>query len=215
MNALVEKLEQDRRALEFGSPIKNPFKVLRVEARLSLQGLAIASRISKTAVQRAELGAYVNPLPALMEFWAKSAPNRFNEFQVINDYEAFRFQMRMFNRWYFGKGILEDFITVPKDSSSPMVHPLRQLRKNRRALWEKDPSYELHPLPVGITETSRALCVPLDTLQFFERKTTQQSVPSELINALHLIGYDDESIEFFQHAHQVWRESKKAGFTVS
>lgn len=210
MNARIEQIEKDRRSKEFGEPIRNPFRVLRVNARMSLQGLAIASRISKTAVQRAELGAYVNPLPSLMEYWQRASPNSFDEFEVLNDYETFRYQTRMFNRYFFGEGLLEDFISLES-----LEHPLRQLRKNRRSLWEVDPGGERYYLPVGITETSRALCVPLDTLQFFERKTTQKSVPAELINALHLIGYDDGSIEFFQHAHQVWRESKKAGITVT
>src|SRR5690606_34216667 len=100
MNARIEKLEKDHRAHEFGVPIKNPFRVLRVKAGMSLQGLAIASRISKTAVQRAEFGAYVNPLPSLMEFWQKYSPNLFNEFEVLNDYETFRYQTRMFNRYF-------------------------------------------------------------------------------------------------------------------
>lgn len=162
----------------------NPFLRLRKDAKFSLGRLAQVSRIDRKALSRAESGMYTNPPPSLVEFWVKSG--KISEGVLVTEYEDYVYDTRRLNLRRLGETLNFDF--------QSSVHPLRQLRS----------SVELE-----LTAFCKALCLPLDTIQFFEKKwRTQQSVPKGLILALSQNGYSRAEILTFQFTYADWRTSK-------
>lgn len=195
-------------------PIDNPFLYLRKQANMSLQELASVSYISKNALLRAEQGTYTNPLPSLTDYWV-SHSGELTHVEISNRYDQYQKETRWFNRFYFGRVPFSDLISLNNTE-----HPFRQLRANRIPLLGpfSNENGDFGPTkvpysPVGITDASKALCLPLDTLQFFEKKATQKSLPQRLVEVLMYIGYDRKDIAFLAEAHQMWRKYKREGLT--
>lgn len=173
----------------------NPFKTLRVNAGFSLQGLATQSQISKQALLKAEQGLYANPLPSLVDYWMRRPSFDVSELDITEGYENFRYAVRRRNLHYFGDSLHHAY------SVAEPLHPFRQLRKNKRSHVDGE------LLPVGLTECAQALCIPIDTLQFWEKKfRQQQSVPKQVIEALKIAGYTQYEVQQFCRDYTEWRE---------
>lgn len=176
---------------KYGPPPVCNFKHLRLQSNLSLAGLALQTGLSKNAIVRAEQGTYANPLPRLSEYYQR----RFNisELEITLGYEDFQAAQRQRHYHYFGDTLIY--------SELDQVHPFRQLRLSKHSLAHPDVL-----LPVGPDAVSRALCIPVDTLRFWEKKfKSQKSVPKLVVNVLNQIGYDRSTIANFCKAYEYWR----------
>lgn len=186
--------EEYLNSLHGPAPI-NPFRQFRQASGLSLQGLAMQSGLSKNALVRAEQGTYKNPLPSLVSFWVNRPTVTLSELEITEAYEDFQFYMRKRNFHYFGPNLTYSL-------RSP-EHPFRQLRLQRLSRVDNK------PLPVGPDEVSRALCLPVDTLRYFEKKyRLQQTVPSALTSALIFIGYTRPDVRSFCQDYEYWRAER-------
>lgn len=197
ISSLLDKQlrEQDDtvRISKFGPAPINPFTALRSSKGWTISDLSRFSLIDPMALKRSEFGTYSNPLPALVDFWVKKHGQPYSI--IHEDYEDFINAQRKRHHKYFGETLTYD----PLNSE----HPFRQLRNNRPSLSTGS------PLPVGVLETSKALCVPLDTIQFFEKKyATQQSVPKPIKAALTQIGYTPSQVRLFEVNYSEWRDVK-------
>lgn len=164
----------------------NPFLSLRKSADLTLGELAAYSRISIRALSRSEYGMYTNPLPGLVDYWVRKGT--ISEGVLVSEYEYYQIAIRRHNRLIFGPDL--DF-----DLNSN-IHPLRQLRA-------------LHDY--GLVELCKALCIPLDTVQYFEKKwRVQQSVPKCLSLALNQSGYSRAQLWKFGDDYKQWRANQSA-----
>lgn len=173
------------------------FRTLRLNAGLSLQGLAIQTGLSKNALVRAEQGTYANPLPSLVEYWVSRLTSQVTELTIVESYEDYQYAQRKRFLHYFGPNLQAGY--DPLDD----LHPFRQLRHSR-------PSHvDFLPLPVGLTEVSQDLCLPVDTLRFWEKKfRSQQSIPKQVITALLMSGYTQYEVGQFCRDYELWRSSK-------
>lgn len=201
MASIVTLLDQRRRERDelirterYGPPPENPFKQLRVAKGLSLGDLTQYSKIDQRALSRLEAGLYTNPLPGLVQYWV--ARGAATEGQLLTDYEDFQYAQRKRHAWYFGPELIVDLACD--------IHPFRQLRSRRPSLFNGE------PLPVGLIECCEALCLPLDSIQFFEKKfRMQKSVPKNLLNALNVAGYTRQQLQNFESGYVQWRENAK------
>lgn len=173
--------------------VMNPFTELREAAGLTLADLAAASYIDVRALSRVENGLYSNPLPNLVDYWVKRGQANYTDLEAAY-YDYVDAQRTKAHRLFgdlgaYGKG-------------NGLVHPFREMRA---------------AVPVGLTECAKLLCVPLDTLQFFEKKwRLQQSVPKPLKAALNQIGYTGDEIKSFEDSYKKWRMRQLAhGVTFS
>lgn len=164
----------------------NPFRNLRLKSDLTLGELAAYSKIDIRALNRSEYGMYTNPLPGLVDYWVNKGV--ISEGVLLSEYEYYQIGVRRHNRLLFGPTL--DFSTTSN------IHPLRQFRANH--------SYRL-------VELCKALCLPLDTVQYFEKKwRVQQSVPKGLLLALNQAGYSRQQLWKFQDDYKLWRSSQSA-----
>lgn len=168
----------------------NPFTHLRTRVNITIAELSRIAHIDEKALVRAEQGTYTQPLPSLVEYWIRRVPN-LSTVDLNSDYEDYVTNQRNRHKFYFGRSLLVDV----NDQ-----HPFRQLRAKRPS------KHDNTALPVGLVECSRALCVPLDTIQFFEKKLSQQSVPKPLKTALNQIGYTSDQLRQFESAYKEWRD---------
>lgn len=185
---------QDRAKREelFGPEPVNPFNKLRTDIELSANRLAQLSHVDRKAIARLEAGTYTSPLPSMVDFWVNRGV--VTEGELYADYENYQYQQRLRHEFYFGPTL--EFNLDNK------VHPLRQLRSTRPSLVDGT------PLPVGITEFCESLCLPLDTIQYFEKKWKyQQSVPKQLKLVLNQVGYTRAQIAKFEEGYLKWREA--------
>lgn len=178
----------------------NPFTELRMNRGLSINQLAIACRVNNKALARLEKGMYVNPLPRMVDYWVNLG--LVTEGEVCSDYEHFRYLQRNRHRFFLGE-------SLAVDTTEPL-HPMRQLRLRRPSLVDKK------PLPVGLMDFCEALCLPLDSIQHFEKKyATQQSVPKELKLALNQTGYTRQQINTFETHYSLWRSNSLKQVKIS
>jgi transcriptional regulator with XRE-family HTH domain len=182
------------RIARFGPAPANPFKELRVKAGLSLGDVAHYSGVDRRALQRCEYGMYTNPLPNLIKYWVRL--HKATEGELLNDYEEYQTKNRTRHLLLFG-------LDLDVDPLIP-AHPFRQLRANRPSLATGE------RLPVGLTECCQMLCLPLDSIQFFEKKyRLQKSLPKNLFNVLNQIGYTYKQVTQFEICYKEWRERNK------
>jgi transcriptional regulator with XRE-family HTH domain len=161
----------------------NPFRALRQEHNLTLDALGRLARVSKQALIRLEQGTFVEPLPAVLDYWTKY--HGYSELILLDEYEGFRKDVRKSNWRMFGPA-LEQLYSDARDVEK---HPFTFLRGE-----------------LSITELAKRLCIPQSTLQHFEAKwITQQSVPKELISALYDIGYVPNQVDRFCRGYILWR----------
>jgi len=164
--------------------IVNPFRSLRLSADLTLGELAAYSKVDIRALNRSEHAMYTNPLPALVDYWVRRGA--ISEGVLVSEYEDYQFNVRRHNRLLFGPTL--------EFNSASNIHPLRQLRSRGG---------------FKLVAFCKALCLPLDTVQYFEKKwRVQISVPKGLLLALNQCGYSREQISRFQDAYGLWRSSQ-------
>ena len=170
--------------------ITNPFQSLRLRCNMTLGELAAYSRIDIRALNRSEYGMYTNPLPGLVDYWV--GRGLISEGVLVSEYEDYQHEVRKFNKHLLGPELTFDKVKF--------VHPLRQMRQANY--------FEL-------TAFCKALCLPLDTVQYFEKKwRVQKSVPKQLIVALNQAGYRRNQLETFKDEYGLWRQSNSK-FTFS
>jgi transcriptional regulator with XRE-family HTH domain len=192
--------DDDARIDLYGSIPVNPFTLLRTNRGLNINQLASTTRVNNKALTRLERGMYVNPLPRMVDYWVGLGV--VTEGELCSDYENYRYLQRRRHEFYFGPTLLFAL-------SNPL-HPFRQLRLERPSLVDQ------LSLPVGLFDTCSALCLPLDSVQHFEKKwRTVQSVPKELKLALNQIGYTREQIAVFERCYKMWRKEHTAEVKVS
>ena len=192
-------LDEDTRIDLYGSIPINPFTELRTNKGLSINQLSISTRVNNKALTRLEKGMYVNPLPRMVDYWVNLEV--VTEGELCSDYENFRYLQRRRHQFFFGSSLFVE-TAVP-------LHPFRQLRSRRPSLIDNQ------HLPVGLFDTCSALCLPLDTVQHFEKKITQQSVPKELKLALNQIGYTANQIRTFESHYEIWRSNNMKKVTLT
>lgn len=188
------RIRQDAAARNslYGLAPVNPFEELRLSQAFSYLELARASHIDVMAVKRAEWGTYAQPLPSLADYWVRR--NKIAYYDLTDQYTDFVTKQRARHKHYFGPNLVTD-PNLP-------LHPFRQLRERRPSL------HDGLPLPVGLVECAKAICAPLDTIQFFEKKATQKSVPATIKAALHSLGYSTTQVRLFSDSYAKWREIK-------
>lgn len=192
MRKEVDLDDTTRHELYGPSPL-NPFVTLRRKAGLTIVSLAATANVDRKAISRLEVGMYTQPLPSMLEFWVRRGES---EAELWTAYEDFQFVQRRRHKLFFGPNLL---------TTSSGNHPFRQLRARRPSLASGS------ILPVGITECCERLCLPLDTIQFFEKKwRLQQSVPKTLKNVFSQIGYSRDQISAFEANYRGWRNLNKA-----
>ena len=161
----------------------NPFRSLRLKEGLTLGELSAYAKVDIRALTRSEHGMYTNPLPGLVDYWV--GKGRISEGILVSEYEDYQIGVRRHNHLLFGPSL--DF------SANSNIHPFRQLRARG---------------PFTLTECCKALCVPLDTVQYFEKKwRTQIIVPKGVINALNQAGYSRPALRGFTEAYASWRSN--------
>lgn len=201
---LERKAKQDEEHLRnsrYGPPATNPFKVLRTMAKLSREELASRVHVDYMVIKRSEEGLYTNPSPILMDYWVSYGEDYL---QIQDQYYQFIDKQRERHHLYFGPNLHVESV------KSGATHPFRYLRQNRPSIVTEQ------PLPVGITETSKALCVPLDSLQHFEKKWRRcASVPKALKAALLDVGYSELEIAKFENQYLEWRSNQPSTFKLS
>lgn len=168
----------------------NPFRKLRLGHNYKLSEFCGMVHVMRSAMIRLEHGTYANPLPSVTDWWVNHECNKcshlgLTELKLFNAYEDFQLNQRQQHLMYFGRTRhLHDMYDLNSD-----VHPFRQIRGS-----------------IGITQVSRDLCIPLDTLQFFEKRwVRQQSVPKLLCTVLNYIGYSNLEIQQFRADYKTWR----------
>lgn len=191
--------DEDARIDLYGSIPTNPFTDLRVNRGLSINQLALSSKVNNKAITRLEKGMYVNPLPRMVDYWVNLG--LCTEGEICSDYEHFRYLQRDRHRFFLGP-------SLSVDTTDP-IHPMRQLRSRRPSVIDG------LPLPVGLMDFCEALCLPLDSIQHFEKKFhSQKSVPKELKLALNQIGYTREQIRTFETHYELWRSKNMRQVSV-
>lgn len=179
----------------YGPPPTNKFQQLRTSRILSLEQLGREAFIDPSGILRCEQGQYTNPLPSLMDYWVFKSDE--THYTLLNDYEDFQDHQRGRHVLYFGE-------TLNVSITSPL-HPLKQLRGCRPHLISNQPT------ATSLEEMSKALCLPVDTLQFFEKKyKSQQSVPKNLKAVLNQIGYSTDEVAEFERIYKEWRKLQLA-----
>lgn len=192
-------LDAAKRVELYGPEPVNPFTHLRSDLGVSLNRLATICHVDRKALSRLENGTYTNALPSVVDFWVNR--NATTEGELLTQYEEYQFLQRRRHEFYLGASLNVDLAGM---------HPLRQLRFNRPSLVTQA------PLPVGISEFSEALCLPLDTVQYFEKKwRQQQSVPKQIKLVFNQIGYSREQIATFEQRYKQWRELNKVVVTTN
>ena len=188
------RLDAQARIKQFGPTPVNPFRELRSVTKQSLVALAQVSNMDKKAIYRLELGMYTNPLPSAVRYWVE-VRSLISEGELWNRYEDYQLLQRQRHRLFLG----DQLNSLVIDEANGL-HPFRQLRQKRPSLVSGE------PLPVGITDLCIALCLPLDTIQFWEKKwRNQQSVPKTVKAALSQIGYNRFQISTFEAQYKSWR----------
>jgi DNA-binding XRE family transcriptional regulator len=164
----------------------NPFQRLRESQNWSQSECAKHIGINVRAIARLECGLYTNPLPSAVDYWTTNR-GLITIPELLTEYEDFVFNSRQSNHRLFG--------TLHVNLSSG-VHPWR----NIRARLNPDPAATL-------SGCAKAMCIPLDTLQFWEKKwRTQKSVPKVLLLALNQMGYTQVELDKFKEIYKSWRE---------
>ena len=177
---------------KYGPPPHNPFKVMRYEKNFSLQQLSVSTGLSKNSIVKTENGTFNRPSDSIVDFWVRKG-YAYND--LLLAYEEFQLSMRERATLYFGPSL-----AVKTDYGTN--HPLRQLRYSRPS------PVDGLALPVGIEQVSRDLCLPVDTLRFYEKKyARQKSTPKGLLLVLSSIGYNGKQVTQYDVSYRIWRSN--------
>lgn len=185
----VERLDELARNKKFGPAPINIFESLR--GKLSIRQVSLYSGVDAKVIARTEAGMYSSPPPAMMDYFTKKA----SYVELMTEYEKFRKEQRLRHPRFLGN------IIIDYTKGSP--HPFRQLRER----WT---SLNGTVAPVGVTQVCKALCIPIDSVFYFERKwRRQQTIPKALLNALRETGYSSLEVEYFEADYKTWRVNNK------
>ena len=169
--------------------ISNPFLELREKRGWSQNECARIIGVDVRAIARLEHGLYTSPLPSAVNYWHQNSTQSIPE--ILSAYEDFVYATRRANHRHFNH--------LHVDISSG-IHPWRVIRSN--SFFDATTTHRL-----SLTECARLMCVPLDTLQYWEKKwRTQHSVPKSILLALNQMGYTQVELTKFQEVYQAWRE---------
>jgi len=162
---------------------KNPIKLLREEAGLSMETLAERSEVSKQTVLRAEQGCYDLIPPSIFNYMLSAWPYS----EIINLPTRYRDWQKEQRKQNYGE--LSTLITW--DFLSPAVHPFIYWREtsNIYARIQISKLYCVHPATISRFEHSNAL---------------SSSVPEQLIDALLESGYSLATIEKLCDLYERW-----------
>lgn len=162
----------------------NPFQLLRTQKGWSQNECAKFIGVDVRAIARLEHGLYTAPLPSAVSFWVNLGA--INVPELLTAYEDFVYATRRDNYRHFGNLHI---------NLSDGVHPWRNIRASK------------NPLPsASLTGCAKVMCVPLDTLQFWEKKwRTQKTVPKSILLALNQMGYTQIELAKFSEAYVAWR----------
>ncbi len=186
--------DNDERVALFGKRPFNIFYMLRFQQDLTLERLSVHTRVDRKALSRLEDGLYTNPLPSVVTHWVRRGLA--SEGELLESYADFQYAQRRRHLFFFGPHLGVDYVS--------REHPFRQLRARRPSLIEP-----YHVLPVGLLECSRAMCLPVDTIQWFEKKwRNQQSVPKTMKAAFNEMGYSLDMIGNFEAYYKLWRANQ-------
>lgn len=164
--------------------VGNPFEHLRVSRGWSQNECAAKIGVDVRAIARLEHGLYTAPLPSAVSYWVNLGA--INVPELLTAYEDFVYATRRDNYRHFGN------LHV---NLSDGVHPWRNIRASK------------NPLPsASLTGCAKVMCVPLDTLQFWEKKwRTQKTVPKSILLALNQMGYTQIELAKFSEVYVAWR----------
>lgn len=177
----------------------NIFKQLRLGTNLSLQGLAVQTGLSKVALIRAEQGTFANPPELLMHYWVTRPKSEHSELDLVQGYEDYQYYQRKRHLFYFGTDLGHQY------DVEDIPHIFRQLRHNRPSVADGK------PLPVSLDQSCRDLCLPPDTIRFWEKRfRNQQSVPKQVVSVLLFLGYTQSDVQQFSRDYVKWRLDHKA-----
>ena len=175
----------------------NPFRKLRTKLGISQYELARRTGLSKHAILRLEQGCYSEPLPSVINYFvahfAKSSTHsaQITRPQLEADYREFQYAVR-----YSNAGLLGHDLPLILDGLPVGIHPLTYLREG----------HGLNP-----TELAKRLCISQSTIVYFEKRSiNQQTVPAQLISALHDAEYDTEDTDALVDAYAKYRTWLKA-----
>lgn len=164
----------------------NPFLRLRESQDWSQSECAKRIGINVRAIARLECGLYTSPLPSAVDYWTLNR-GLISIPELLTEYEDFVFNQRQSNHRLFN--------TLHVNLSSG-VHPWRNIRAR------------LNPHAAStLMGCAKAMCVPLDTLQYWEKKwRTQKTIPKSILLALNQMGYSQVELTKFQEVYKSWRE---------
>lgn len=155
------------------------FRLLRENEGWSQNECAKYIGVDVRAIARLEYGLYTSPLPSCVDYWVNRGKTTVPE--LLTQYEDFVYNHRKDSHRAFGN------LHV---SLSDRTHPFRVLRAYR-----------------GLSETVKLMCVPLDTVQYWEKKwRNQKSVPKSILLALNQMGYSQLELAKFSEAYKAWRK---------
>lgn len=161
--------------------ISNPFLELREKRGWSQSECAKLIGVDVRAIDRLEYGLYTSPLPSVLNYWFQASDRSLPE--ILSAYEEFVYETRRTNHRYFGNLHI---------NISSGVHPWRVIRASSN---------------LTLTQASKLMCVPLDTMQYWEKKwRVQKIVPKSILLALNQMGYTQNELNKFQEIYASWRE---------
>ena len=161
----------------------NPFLQLREKNNWSQSECARIIGVDVRAVARLESGLFTSPLPVCVDYWVNHSANTLPE--ILTAYEDFVILTRKNNARVYG--------TLHVNLSSS-THPFRVLRAS-------------HNPPLTLTQAVKLMCVPLDTVQYWEKKwRTQHGIPKSILLALNQMGYTQQELAKFQFIYKEWRQ---------
>lgn len=187
----------------------NPFRVLRLNANLTIQDLTELTGVSKQAIIRLEQGTYSEPVDRVLNFWIEQGA-RYNQdtdyVSLVNRYEHYQEVIRKRHARIFGNMPMHSWFKQHLDQ-----HPFTLLR----SLWQDPESLSDTPLgSMNVTECSKLLCIPQSVLDHFDNRIVRQgSVPKPLITALRQNGYRSDELFIFEQAYTDYRNFAINGVT--
>ena len=177
-----------------GNSLVNPFKALRLKQGISQYELARRLKISKHAVLRLEQGMYPNPLPTVVDYFVDVAKLNVSRPQLLEAYTEFQIRTREANARLLGD--IPDVLT----GCAVGVHPLTFLRLSQG---------------LNATELAKRLCIAQNVVHYFEKRSIhQQTVPDQLIEALHDADYSEQETDALVNAYAKYRDWLRATKTL-
>jgi DNA-binding XRE family transcriptional regulator len=172
----------------------NPFRRLRTQEGISQYELGKRTGCSKHAILRLEQGCYAEPLPVIINYFVDTfsrTSKPVSRSYLLDAYKEFQYETRKSNAHCLGYNLL---LTLP---NCPVgIHPLVYLREG----------HGINP-----TALSKLLCISQSTIVYFEKRSlNQNTVPQQLVSALHDAEYTEEETDLLASKYQEYRNWLRA-----